>query len=97
VCPNIAAQRIGICDGRILAFRHACTDVNFYFIVEDNICRLIINVKPRLKPIKDLQAIVLPSSPAIANTFVVLNPCRDSQQREKMSTCLRLSNLLSLY
>jgi hypothetical protein len=27
-------------------FRHADTEVDFYFIVEDNICRLIINVKP---------------------------------------------------
>jgi hypothetical protein len=34
-------------------------------------CHLIINVKPELKPIKDLLPIVLPSSPAIANTFVV--------------------------
>jgi hypothetical protein len=63
-------QRIGICDGRILAFRHAGTEVNFCFIVEDNICRLIINVQPELKPNKDLLPIVLPSSPAIANTFV---------------------------
>src|SRR6266487_1923016 len=65
------SQRIGICDGRILAFRHARTEVDFYFIVEDNICSLIINVKPELQPIKGLLPIVLPSSPAIANTFVV--------------------------
>jgi hypothetical protein len=32
---------------------------------------LIINIKPELKPIKDLLPIVFPSSPAIANTFVV--------------------------
>ena len=51
-------------------FRHADTEADFCFIVEDNICRLIINVKPELKLIKDLQPIVLPSSPAIANTFV---------------------------
>jgi len=51
-------------------FRHADTEVDFRFIVEDNICRLIINVQPELKPIKDLLLIVLPSSPAIANTFV---------------------------
>jgi len=51
-------------------FRYADTEVEFYFIVEDNICRLIINVKPELKLIKDLLPIVLPSSPAIANTFV---------------------------
>jgi len=24
-------------------FRHVCTEVDFYLIVEDNICRLIIN------------------------------------------------------
>jgi hypothetical protein len=29
-------------------FRHACTEVDFCFIVEDNICRLIINVEPEL-------------------------------------------------
>jgi hypothetical protein len=62
--------RIGICDGRILAFRHAGTEVEYCFIVEDNTCRLIINVKPELKLIKDLLPIALPSSPAIANTFV---------------------------
>ena len=68
----------GICDpdtsgqvGRIFKFRHARTKVDYYFIVEDNICRLIINVKPELKLIRDLLPIVLPSSPAIANTFVV--------------------------
>jgi hypothetical protein len=49
---------------------HAGTEVDFYFIVEDNICCLIINVKPELKLIKDLLPIALPSSPAIANTFV---------------------------
>ena len=69
------AQRIGICDGAILEFRHAGTEVDFCFIVEDNICRLIINVKPELKLIKDLQPIVLPSSPAIANTFVACSAC----------------------
>ena len=62
--------RIGICDGRILAFRHAGTEVGFCFIVEDNIGRLIINVKPELKLIKDLLLIAPMSSPAIANTFV---------------------------
>jgi len=51
--------------------RHAVTEVDVCFIVEDNICRLIINVKPELKLSKDLLLIVLPSSPAIANTFVV--------------------------
>lgn len=51
-------------------FRHACTEADYCFIAEDNICRLIINVKPELKPIKDLLPIALPSSPAIANTFV---------------------------
>jgi len=63
-------QRPGICDGRILAFRHADTEVDYCFIVEDTCCRLIINVKPELKLIKVLLPIVLPSSPAIANTFV---------------------------
>jgi len=71
-------QRIGICDGRILEFRHADTEVDLCFIVEDNICCLIINVKPELKLIKDLLPIVLPSSPAIANTFVV---CRVLSRR----------------
>jgi hypothetical protein len=52
-------------------FRHAGTEVHFHFIVEDNICRLIITVKPELKLTKDLVLIALPSSPAIANTFVV--------------------------
>ena len=52
-------------------FRHAGTAVDFCFIVEDNICRLIINVQPGLKLIKDLLPIAFPSSPAIANTFVV--------------------------
>ena len=65
------------CNGSVFAmagysvFRHADTEVDCCFIVEDSICRLIINVKPELKPIKDLLPIVLPSSPAIANTFVV--------------------------
>ena len=52
-------------------FRHACTEVEFCFIVEDNICRLIITVKPELTLIKDLLPIALPSSPAIANTYHV--------------------------
>src|SRR6266496_5873444 len=74
----------GICDGRILAFRHAGTEVNFCFIVEDNICRLIINVKPKLKLIKDLLLIASTSSPAIANTFV---GCRfSSSLRQPFST-----------
>lgn len=55
-------------------FRHAGTEVDFCFIVEDNICCLIINVKPELKLIKDLLPIALLSSPAIANTFVVGSP-----------------------
>jgi len=50
-------------------FCHAGTEVYFCFIVEDNICRLIINVKPELKPIKDLLLIATMSSPAIENTF----------------------------
>ena len=66
-----AAQRIGICDGRIFVFRNTDTEVDCCFIVEDNICRLIINVQPELKLIKVLPPIALPSSPAIANTHVV--------------------------
>jgi hypothetical protein len=50
-------------------FRHAGTEADFCFIVEDNICSLIINVKPELKLNKVLLPIALPSSPAIANTF----------------------------
>jgi len=42
--------------------------------VEDKICRLISNIKPELKLIKDLLPVALPSSPAIANTFVVRSP-----------------------
>ena len=58
-------------------FRDAGTEADDCFIVEDNICRLIINVKPELKPIKDLLPIDLPPSHAIANTFVSGNalPC----------------------
>jgi hypothetical protein len=40
------------------------------YFVEDNICSLIINVKPELKRSRDLLPIALPSSPAIANTHV---------------------------
>ncbi len=47
-------------------------EVDFYFIVEDNIYSLIINVKPELKPIKDLLLIDPTSSPVIANTFVLV-------------------------
>jgi hypothetical protein len=39
-------------------------------LLKDNICRLIINVRPWLKLIKDLLSIALASSSAIANTFV---------------------------
>jgi len=71
---SICVHRIGICDGRILAFRHADTEVDFCFIFEDNICCLIINIKPERKLIKDLLPIALLSSPAIANTLVVRSP-----------------------
>jgi hypothetical protein len=40
-------------------FRHTGTEADYCFIFEDNICRLIINVQPELKPIKDLLPIVL--------------------------------------
>jgi len=53
---NNDAQRSRILDGRILAFRQAYTKVGFYFIIEDNICRLIINVMPEVKLNKDLPA-----------------------------------------
>jgi len=36
-------QRIGIFNGRIFEFPHCCNEVGYYFIVEDNICCLIIN------------------------------------------------------
>ena len=52
-------------------FRHAGTEIYFYFIVEDNICCIIINVKHETKLNKDLLPIASTSSPAIANTFVV--------------------------
>jgi len=64
-------QRIGICDGRTFEFRPAGTEVDDCFTVEDNMCRLINNVEPELQLINVLLPIVLPSSPAIANTFVV--------------------------
>jgi hypothetical protein len=35
-------------------FRHAGTEADFCFIVEDNICRLSNKVKPELKLNKDL-------------------------------------------
>jgi len=44
------------------------------YFVEDNICSLIINVKPELNLSKDLLLIALPSSPAIANTHVGRSP-----------------------
>ena|GEM_PF-3655085 len=59
--------------GKHSVFRHAGTEVDFCFIVEDTFCCLIINVKPELKLIKVLLPIALPSSPAIANTFVMRN------------------------
>jgi hypothetical protein len=52
-------------------FHHAGTEVDESFIVEDNICHLISNVEHELRLIKVLLPIVLPSNPAIANTFVV--------------------------
>lgn len=36
--PQKSQLTFGICDGRIFEFRHAGTEVDFYFIVEDNIC-----------------------------------------------------------
>jgi len=46
--------------GKISVFHHACIEVDCCFIVEGNICRLIIHLKPVLKPIKDLLLIALP-------------------------------------
>ena len=40
------------------------------YFVEDNICSLIINIKPELKMSKDSSPIAPTSSPAIANTHV---------------------------
>jgi len=84
-------------------FRHAYTEVDYCFIVEDNICCLIINVKPELKQIKDLLLIVLPSSPAIANTFVVRSWLASNKKKplkrksdKAALICLR-SHLLTLY
>ena len=51
-------------------FRHAGTEVEFCFIVEDNICRLIINVKPELRLKNDLLPVASMSSPTIGNTLV---------------------------
>lgn len=46
------------------------TEVDYCFIVEDNICRLIINVDPKRKLISGLWLTGFASSPAIANIFV---------------------------
>ncbi len=69
VCFNCPNESVFAMAGYSV-FRHAGTEVDFYFIVEDNICRLIFNVQPGLKPNKDLLPIAPMSSPAIANTFV---------------------------
>ena len=79
-------QRPGICDGRIIAFRHADTEVDFCFIVEDNICCLIINVKPELKLIKDLLPVAPMSSPAIAKHLCKSGSLRVTKIRRKMQT-----------
>ena len=64
------SQRKSICDGRIFVERPARTNAQLKIFAEDNICSLIINVKPELKMSKDSLPIVLPSGPAIANTHV---------------------------
>ena len=69
LCLRIATNESVFAMAGYSVFRHADTEVHYCFIVEDNICRLIINVKPELKLIKVLLPIALPSSPAIANTF----------------------------
>jgi hypothetical protein len=54
VSNNIAANESVFAMAGYFMFRHAGTEVDECFIVEDNICRLIINVKPELKQNKDL-------------------------------------------
>ena len=56
--------------GRIFIERPARTNASLKLFVEDNICSVTINVKLELLLSKDLLPIVLPSSPAIANTHV---------------------------
>ena len=63
-------QRKSICDGRIFVERPARTNAPLKIFLEDNVCSLIINVKPELKLSRDLLPIDLPSSPAIANTML---------------------------
>lgn len=70
-------------------FRHAGTEVDECFIVEDTFCRLIINVQPEQKLNKDLLPIVLPSSPAIANTFVVRS-CNINQNLLRQISYLKI-------
>ena len=57
--------------GKIFIDRPAQTNVSLKILVEGNICSLIVNVKPELLLNRDLLSIAFPSSPAIANTFVV--------------------------
>jgi len=59
---------------RYSVFRRADTEADNCFIVEDNICRLIINVKHQLKSNKGLLPIASTSSPAITNTFCCAQP-----------------------
>ena len=63
-------QQKSICDGRIFVERPAGTNALLKILAEDNICRLIINVKPELKMIRDFAADCWSVSPAIANTHV---------------------------
>jgi hypothetical protein len=60
------SQRKSICDGRIFIERPARTNASLKYFSEDNICSLIINVKPELKLSMALSPIDLPSSPVVA-------------------------------
>jgi len=67
------------------------------YFVEDNICSLIINVKPELKLISNLSPIALPSNPAIANTHVMRSCCcsHDGQLFKfatRFVSCWRITN-----
>ena len=68
------------------------------YFAEDNICSLIINVKPEPMLSKDLLPIALTSSPAIANTHVVrswLSSHRNVAAKEKIKE--QFLKFLSVY
>lgn len=45
---NLEPKELVFAMAGYFVFCQACTEVDFYFIVEDNICRLIIEVKQEL-------------------------------------------------